>query len=351
LNSWSAPDNLYFILPTVFLVASLLLLSFYIKNKIHKNLFIILALILILIDLNYNFKVTSKGVEELVISHGAASFIKKQPGVFRVIPLLHLQGSDETNPLPIRTDTFLRPESNMIYDIATPEGYRSLYLDRYADIMALLGGQSAEKLKVKLCEFNNLDENILDFLNVKYVVASTITEKKFSNGYKLVYGDKQHRVFLNEDALLRVFMVHNIVTIKNKEEVLKIIASSHDFSRTVILEEDVVDFIVPAKNGKKINSYASIEKYEPNKVIINTVAGEQGFLVLLDCYYPGWQAFVDGNPAKIFKANYIFRAVRIPAGKHIVKFIYNPVSFKIGLGISVSVLLCGIILCVILRKR
>jgi len=67
-----------------------------------------------------------------------------------------------------------------------------------------------------------------------------------------------------------------------------------------------------------------------NRLQLFVKAKEDSFLVLSDTYFPGWKAYIDGNPVKIFRANYNFRAVSIPPGKHEVKFVYNPMSVKLG---------------------
>lgn len=70
-----------------------------------------------------------------------------------------------------------------------------------------------------------------------------------------------------------------------------------------------------------------------------------GILFLSDNFYPGWTATIDDQPTPIYRANYTFRAVVVPAGKHEVKFIYQPLSVKLGLIISaVSLLMVGIYL-------
>jgi uncharacterized membrane protein YfhO len=57
--------------------------------------------------------------------------------------------------------------------------------------------------------------------------------------------------------------------------------------------------------------------------------------VLSDLWCPGWQAYVDGNQAALLQADYAFRAVWVPLGDHLVTFRYLPLSFMIGLGVSI----------------
>jgi uncharacterized membrane protein YfhO len=59
-----------------------------------------------------------------------------------------------------------------------------------------------------------------------------------------------------------------------------------------------------------------------------------GFLVLSDTYFPGWNAYVDGVKSKIFQADYILRAVWLNQGEHKIEFIYEPLYFKISAYIS-----------------
>ncbi|MGH2390192.1 MAG: YfhO family protein, partial [Chloroflexota bacterium] len=68
------------------------------------------------------------------------------------------------------------------------------------------------------------------------------------------------------------------------------------------------------------------------QVVFNAAA--PGYLVLNDAYYPGWQAWLDGKPAPIRRADYLMRAVQVPAGTHRLVFTYAPVSYLAGLVIS-----------------
>lgn len=86
-----------------------------------------------------------------------------------------------------------------------------------------------------------------------------------------------------------------------------------------------------------------IEKYLPNYVKIKTFNNNNGYLVLLDAYYPGWMALIDNKEVEILNADYIYRTIKLNKGTHKVEFIFDPASIKIGGLIS----LCSLIFCVI----
>jgi hypothetical protein len=72
----------------------------------------------------------------------------------------------------------------------------------------------------------------------------------------------------------------------------------------------------------------------PEHLIILLEAPQAGWLVLSDTWYPGWQAWVNDKPAKIYPANYLFRAVRVEAGEQRIEFRYRPPSFWLGAVLS-----------------
>jgi hypothetical protein len=77
-------------------------------------------------------------------------------------------------------------------------------------------------------------------------------------------------------------------------------------------------------------------------LLLQVQASKPALLVVSDIYYPGWQAFLDGIECPIFRADYLFRAVLIPSGRHIVEFKYQPFSF--ALGVTLFVITFGTIL-------
>jgi uncharacterized membrane protein YfhO len=97
---------------------------------------------------------------------------------------------------------------------------------------------------------------------------------------------------------------------------------------------------------------ATILSYAPEYVEIEVALASPGWLVLTDAHYPGWQALVDGQPVDILRANILFRAVPLPAGQHIVTFVYQPASLRQGAVVSsLALLLVSLGLVVTRRKQ
>ncbi|MBI4744388.1 MAG: YfhO family protein [Actinobacteria bacterium] len=157
----------------------------------------------------------------------------------------------------------------------------------------------------------------------------------FNQNLKLkeVYKD-DIAIYENKDYLPRAYFVNKGILINNDKRILKKLRSS-----TFNLKEEI---IVKDKSALKFNSSGNfnskvkVVKYEPNSVTIKTTNNKKGFLVLGDTYYPGWKVFVDGNEEKIYRVNYTFRAVGLSEGSHLIKFVYDPLSFKAGLFLSLG---------------
>jgi hypothetical protein len=72
----------------------------------------------------------------------------------------------------------------------------------------------------------------------------------------------------------------------------------------------------------------------PDRVRLETELSQPGYVVLVDSWDPGWRATVDGRPAPLLRANVAFRAVPVPAGRHVIEQRYRPRSVVLGLLIS-----------------
>jgi hypothetical protein len=70
--------------------------------------------------------------------------------------------------------------------------------------------------------------------------------------------------------------------------------------------------------------------FEPQSVSVQTEAPAATMVVISQSYYPAWQATIDGRPAKLWRANYAFQAIEVPAGRHAVRLVYFDKAFRLG---------------------
>jgi hypothetical protein len=156
----------------------------------------------------------------------------------------------------------------------------------------------------------------------------------------LVYQDDQWYVYEYPAALPHAFVVHQAVVADNADTAL---AYLHDGNfnplSLLILESDqslpsLADDAAPASQSEDAQEKVVITHYTPAAVEIQVNLNSPGFLVLLDNYYPGWQAYVDGQRTSIMRAYYFARAVYLDGGAHTVRFVYRPLSFYGGVGLA-----------------
>ncbi len=83
---------------------------------------------------------------------------------------------------------------------------------------------------------------------------------------------------------------------------------------------------------------------QPNRVSLNARLARPGYVVLLDRFDPNWHATVDGREVPIYRANQLFRAVRVETGEHVVRFEYRQKGLLAGLVISVTALMSIVVI-------
>ena len=177
----------------------------------------------------------------------------------------------------------------------------------------------------------------------------TVHSTSSGSRYRLVY-DEEVRIFENRACLPRAYVVPTAEWALSQEAALDQMGeSTFDPRRTVILEGDPGTAVPLVGTWSADGSRARITERRANKVRITVDVESHGYLVLLDTYFPGWRAEVDGKTAPIYPANGLFRAVRVSAGRHEVVFSYLPTSFLLGLGLAAVA--AAILAWLLLRER
>lgn len=268
--------------------------------------------------------------------------------------------------------TFREPMEENISTYAriySVEGANPVFPRRYGELLFAIknNGKIAKdipRIEARLSELgekeNPFEDNrrmrLMSLLGIKHVLyfddlnSQNTNANKFSQNlfnpiwqHSNWYGLEYTKVFP------RVFLTSSVYIQNNAQKILDLVFDPKtDLLSTVILEEKPSQL---SSSGAFINlskptdSSVSITSYEPQKIVIDAKTNAPQMLFLSDNYYPGWKAYVDNKETEIYRANYTFRSIYLPKGNHVVKFIYEPISFKLGIVISsLSVLMIFIII-------
>jgi len=152
-----------------------------------------------------------------------------------------------------------------------------------------------------------------------------------TSDFTLIYRTNEVVVFENLDVMPRAFLVHD-ARVADDKSVLEIMRQN-DFkpAETLLLANGP-----PLRTGgaQRADEAAKIVNYEPERVVLSAHASADAYLVLADAWFPDWIARVDGVEVPLYRADLMFRAVRLSPGDHQVEFEYRPISLYAGAVIS-----------------
>jgi hypothetical protein len=140
----------------------------------------------------------------------------------------------------------------------------------------------------------------------------------------VAYDGSDARIYDNPRALPRAWVVGRALRVS--DPLGAVLATNVDLRRTAVLRDNQA----PLTSGA--GGTAAITHYEDERVTLRSHGA--GMLVLSDTWYPGWHATVDGHDAKVERVDQMLRGVRVGPGAHTVEMTYRPLSFRIGLIVS-----------------
>ena len=217
------------------------------------------------------------------------------------------------------------------YHIFNGYGYDFIPISYYRELLY--------KMKEKCPIF---DTKVINVLGGRYIFSYQDLNSQKLN---LVRSDKI-KIYENRNYFPRAFIVPEVKIMPRKEILNYLLSAEFKPRKEVIIEKPSSKSQIPISNsqsasGGPIPNYkdnVQIVKYEPNEVAIECFLEKCGWLVLTDTYYPGWQVYINGKRGKIYRADYALRAVHLDKGTSKVKFIYEPMTFEIGLYFTLFVL-------------
>ena len=251
--------------------------------------------------------------------------------------------------LAARVFTHHSADRTMTHEIPNALGYEGQML---ADCATFLCAAAADENRPETISHTQLisdfDRPMVRLLSAKYAVRTPGEARLPSGRYQPLFRDGEYVVY-GIPGLPRVFLVNDVVVSHNASLTLELLDSSEFDPQTRAILGGF-----PAHSldgGNRLEGSAEIVTDTPRLVEVETSSPIPSVLIVLDAYYPGWKAYVDGVETGIIRANYMFRAVSLPAGNHRIAFKYRPRSFMVGAGLSIIGVLALVVIGVIHISR
>jgi hypothetical protein len=228
------------------------------------------------------------------------------------------------------------PSMNLLYPLHDIWGIDVIRLKRVDDLYkAFTGAPSISST------------NLINLYGVKYIIS--VTPIKEDSCFELIYSrieglkgrredllkENTVKLYKNRKPILRGWLVKDFKVMDSKAMLSRMTSKDFRPDREVLLEEEPPHPTPLPKRGEGRERAVEFISESNNRLRLLVKAPENTFLVLNDTYFPGWKAFVDGKRTKIYRANHTFRAVSLNAGTHRVEFVYDPLSFKLGVGVTI----------------
>lgn len=239
-----------------------------------------------------------------------------------------------------------------IFGVEDVGGEPSLLLARYQEYTDVLQGYPLNHFARPegphgVALHAGFDSPLLALLNVKYSILSgrDLMEARLEDPSRIVQIAPGTVIYRHPTVFPRVLASWGYRVLRDRAAVLsELRRPDYDPSVSILLERQpaLPPGFGAAPGAPIAPARLRVTSYEDTRVVVRAQFPRPGFLVLNDVYYPGWQGEIDGRPATIYRANYLFRAVAVPAGSHEVRFVYRDRMALLGAAVALLTGLCGI---------
>jgi hypothetical protein len=189
---------------------------------------------------------------------------------------------------------------------------------------------------------------------VSLIQQATTTSRSImlstGGNYRFIHGGDV-KIYENLNSLPPAYIVRQMETVSNTNEAIALLQNPQFDLSTRIVRVGNPDTGPGTFSSSPVAPNETVEEdqvqvinYTPEQIELQANLSAPGWLVLTDTLYPGWRAWINDTEVDIFEANLIFRAIEIPAGSHYVTLAFKPMSFYMGLGLSLVGIISFLIL-------
>jgi hypothetical protein len=244
----------------------------------------------------------------------------------------------------------LEPNTASRWRLEDARGHEDPSVARVALLWSVLGGG----VELNAPGVNLLDPRTPKLLDVFAVRATLLrpapglVSRVRAHHGQVAYAGPGGIVISNPQALPPAFVSYDWRQSPSRKASLSLMAAG---SARQARDDPVIETTRPPPPATaKPATPAQVVSRSDTEVTLDVHARAAGQLVLLDTFYPGWHAAVDGHSEPIRAADAAFRAVAVQPGHHTVRFYYQPTSVLVGGVVSIAALL-AIIICLIAGRR
>lgn len=247
--------------------------------------------------------------------------------------------------LNLATSTF--NENNTAYWHKSVGGYHAAKLRHYQEMIDHhISKEMQDAYRGIVYAGGNMDSvdagkfRVLNMLNTRYFILPTEGGKTAPIQNPYAYGN--------------AWFVNKVEYVDNANEEIDALHSILP-TETAVVDKRFKEQLKGATEGYKDSlSTIRMTSYEPNRLTYEVSTPKDGIVVFSEIYYPGWTATIDGKPADIARADYILRAMNVPAGTHTIEMSFDPKSLHVTESIAyggLALLIIGLMTLVWLYKK
>jgi len=288
-----------------------LFISFRLKGSLPSTGFLALLAVLTVVDLwivSHKFFTPHppSTLEEPLRETAAMSFVKRDPTLFRVLPLGEL----------------FQDNTWMANGIESVGGYQGAKVRRFQDLLDYVLYKGPDP------QFP-LHHKLVNLLNAKYLIS----KGRLPEGqYHAVFADNAtgEVVSENSQALRRAFFADTVWVRNSRQDAIHALNDPNWDPATVA----IVEQSIPWEPGQGERS-VEITSYRVEEVVLRANVSRPSLLVLADTNYPGnWHAEIDGRSTPIYMTDYLLRSVIVPPGEHTIRYYFRSRAILAGITLS-----------------
>ena len=189
-------------------------------------------------------------------------------------------------------------------------GYHGAKLARYQDLIDRY--------------LSNVDDGVLDMLNTRYLIVPG--------------ADGQPEPRLRMTANGAAWFVDSVVYASTAREEIDLLGTTDLKTTAVVAAQDPVEIVPrPMPLGIYASARIDLTEYRPNYLKYEYTTPEEAVAVFSEIFYDhGWKAYVDGEEMPYFRADYVLRAMKLPAGKHTVEWRFRAPGWTAVEGVTLA---------------